>query len=357
MSPVPVPPAPRARSRGRRTATLLASAALLAGACGGAPAAAPAPAAADAAAPAAGAYPVSIEHKYGSTEITAEPQRIVLVGLNEQDALLALGTVPVGTSNFLDAPGGIHPWAQEALAGAPLPTLLDQTDGIPYEEVAALAPDLIVGLYSGLTQEDYDTLSGIAPVVAQPAGQEDYTISWQDTTLTLGRILGREQEAQTLVADTEGLFEAARAEHPEFAGQSAVMATVYEGYYFYAAGDPRGRLLTSLGFTVPTELEQFVSADGFGGTVPGEQVSLLDVDALVWLADSATEDTLRSDALYSTLGVVGEGREVLVQEGEDVNDAVSFVTPLSIPLILEDLAPRLAGAVDGDPATVTTAAA
>ena len=356
MSPVPVLPAPRSRSRGRRTATLLASAALLAGtaACGGAPAA---PAGADSAAPASGAYPVSIEHEYGSTEITAEPQRIVLVGLNEQDALLALGTVPVGTSNFLDAPGGIHPWAQEALAGAPLPTLLDQTDGIPYEEVAALAPDLIVGLYSGLTQEDYDTLAGIAPVVAQPAGQEDYTISWQDTTLTLGRILGKEQEAQTLVTDTEGLFEAARAEHPEFAGRSAVMATVYEGYYFYAAGDPRGRLLTSLGFTVPTELEQFVGADGFGGTVPGEQVSLLDADALVWLADSATEDTLRSDALYSTLGVVGEGREVLVQEGEEVNDAVSFVTPLSIPLILEDLAPRLAGAVDGDPATVTTAAA
>ena len=355
MSPVPVPPAPRARSRGRRTVTLLASVALLAAtaACGGAP---PVPAGADAAAP-AGAYPVTIEHRYGSTEITAAPQRIVLVGLNEQDALLALGTVPVGTSNFLDAPGGIHPWAQEALAGAPLPTLLDQTDGIPYEEVAALAPDLIVGLYSGLTQEDYDTLSGIAPVVAQPAGQDNYTISWQDTTLTLGRILGREEEAQTLVADTEGLFEAARAEHPEFAGQSAVMATVYEGYYFYAAGDPRGRLLTSLGFTVPTELEQFVGADGFGGTVPGERVSLLDVDALVWLADGATEDTLRSDALYSSLGVVDEGREVLVREGEDVNDAVSFVTPLSIPLILEDLAPRLAGAVDGDPATVTTAAA
>ena len=106
-----------------------------------------------------------------------------------------------------------------------------------------------------------------------------------------------------------------------------------------------------------TDVVRLVGADGFGGTVPGERVSLLDVDALVWLADSATEDTLRSDALYSTLGVVGEGREVLVREGEDVNDAVSFVTPLSIPLILQDLVPRLAGAVDGDPATVTTAAA
>lgn len=353
MSPLPVPPLPRTRSRGRRAATLLATAALLAGAaaCGGA-----APEPADPAAPAGGAYPVSIEHKYGSTEITAAPERIVLVGLNEQDALLALGTVPVGTSNFLDAPGGIFPWAEEALGGAPLPTLIDQTDGIPYEQVAALAPDLIIGLYSGLAQEDYDTLSGIAPTVAQPAGQEDYTISWQDTTTTLGRILGKEDEAAALVADTEAVFAQARDAHPEFAGRTAVMATLYEGYYFYGADDVRGRTLTSLGFTVPADLDRFVGADGFGGTVPGERVSLLDVDALVWLAEESTESSLRADALYSSLGVVSEGREVFVADSEDVYDAVSFVTPLSIPFVVENLVPRLSAAVDGDPATVAPAA-
>ncbi|MHA6779792.1 iron-siderophore ABC transporter substrate-binding protein [Pseudonocardia saturnea] len=297
---------------------------------------------------------MSIEHKYGSTEIAAEPQRIVLVGLNEQDAMLALGSVPVGTSNFLDAPGGIYPWAEEALGDAPLPTLLDQTDGIPYEEVAALDPDLIVGLYSGLTPEDYSTLTAIAPTVAQPAGQEDYTISWQGTTLTLGKILGKDAEARQLVADTEALFAQTREEHPEFAGQTAVMTTVFEGYYFYGEGDPRGRLLTSLGFTVPPTLAQYVSSDGFGGNVPGEQAAALDVGALVWLAEDSTEDVLRADALYSSLDVVSQGREVFVRKGEPVNDAVSFVTPLSIPLILDELVPRLATAVDGDPATATS---
>ncbi|QNG55734.1 iron-siderophore ABC transporter substrate-binding protein [Pseudonocardia petroleophila] len=347
---------PSPHRRALRVVPALASAALLAtvAACGGG---APAEPAADggAAAP-SGAYPVSIEHKYGTTEITAEPQRVVLVGLNEQDAMLALGSVPVGTSNFLDAPNGIHPWAQEALGDAEPPTLLDQTDGIPYEAVAALAPDLIVGLYSGLTQEDYDTLSGIAPTVAQPAGQEDFTISWQDTTLTLGRILGKQEQAEALVADTEALFTAAKAEHPEFAGRSAVMTTLYEGYYFYGEGDPRGRLLTSLGFVVPPTLASYISSDGFGGTVPGEQVAALDVDALVWLADGSTEAALRADALYSSLGVVSGGHEVFVTEGEPVNNAVSFVTPLSIPLILDNLVPRLAAAVDGDPATSTAAA-
>ena len=226
---------------------------------------------------------MTIEHKYGSTEITAEPQRVVLVGLNEQDALLALGKVPVATSNFLDVDGGIFPWAEAALGGAPKPVLLDQTDGIPYEKVAELTPDLIVGLYSGLTDEQYATLSKIAPVVAQPTGQKDYSVSWEDTTLTVGKILGKPAEAQKLVDDTEARFAQERSAHPEFAGKSGVGATFYEGYYFYGAEDPRGRLLGSLGFTVPPDLAQFIDSDGFGGTVPAERASVLDTDAIVWV--------------------------------------------------------------------------
>ena len=50
-----------------------------------------------AAAPAAepSAFPVTIEHKYGSTTIEEAPKRIVVAGLREQDSLLALGVVPV----------------------------------------------------------------------------------------------------------------------------------------------------------------------------------------------------------------------------------------------------------------------
>src|SRR5262245_63429953 len=40
------------------------------------------------------AFPVTIEHKYGSTTIEEEPERVAVVGLTEQDALLALGVVP-----------------------------------------------------------------------------------------------------------------------------------------------------------------------------------------------------------------------------------------------------------------------
>src|SRR5690349_18320733 len=56
----------------------------------------------------ASAYPVTIEHKYGSTTITEFPERIVLVGLTEQDALLALGVVPVATREWYgERPGAV----------------------------------------------------------------------------------------------------------------------------------------------------------------------------------------------------------------------------------------------------------
>src|SRR5688572_5656079 len=58
------------------------------------------------------AYPVTIDHKYGSTTISEFPERIVLVGLTEQDALLALGVVPVATREWYgERPGAIFEWA------------------------------------------------------------------------------------------------------------------------------------------------------------------------------------------------------------------------------------------------------
>jgi iron complex transport system substrate-binding protein len=66
----------------------------------------------------------------------------VTVGLNEQDAFLALGVAPVGVTDWMGFENGIGPWAQEAAkaAGDP-PELLTNTDGIRFEKIAALRPD------------------------------------------------------------------------------------------------------------------------------------------------------------------------------------------------------------------------
>src|SRR5262245_4842552 len=70
-------------------------------------------AAAPAATTAAAAFPVTIDHKYGSTTIPSEPQRVVSVGFVDQDTILALGVKPVGIRDWYgDQPNAVWPWAQ-----------------------------------------------------------------------------------------------------------------------------------------------------------------------------------------------------------------------------------------------------
>lgn len=303
---------------------------------------------------AASAFSATLTHKYGSTTITTKPKRIVTVGLVEQDALLALGIVPVATTEWFGGyPGAIGPWAKPRLGSAPVPQVLKDTGSGPQmEKIAALRPDLILALYSGLTQEQYTTLSKIAPTVAQPKEHIDYGISWQEVTKRVGVAVGETAKADALVKQVEDRFAAVRKEHPEFAGQTGLMATVYEGYFVFGSQDPRSRLLAALGFKLPADLDQAIG-DKFGANISRERLDLLDTGALIWSVTNVDKDTatLRGDSVYKGLKVVKEGREVFVKEGTDDGNAVSFITVLSLPYVLDALVPRLAAAVDGNPAT------
>lgn len=308
---------------------------------------APAP---TAAASSANAFPITIAHKYGSTEIAAKPERVVTVGLLEQDALLALGVTPVGTTEWFGGhPGAIWPWAQTKLRGA-APELVGDAQTANYEKISALKPDVIIALYSGLTQEQYGLLAQIAPTVAQPAAYADYGIPWQELTKTVGTIVGQAEAADALVAGVEARFAQARAEHPEFAGATALVATPYEGIWVYGPQDVRGRLLTSLGFKLPDELEA-VTGTKFGGNLSLERSDLLDVDAIIWLDPQDAQAAL-GGPLYASLAVHTQGREVMLDsDSSPLGGATSFVTALSLPYLLDNLVPMLASAVDGDPAT------
>jgi iron complex transport system substrate-binding protein len=336
-----------------RTLVIAFLSALLLTACGSVDESGSSPTSSGAAGVEAGALPVTIEHRYGSTTIEKPPQRVVVAGLREQDALLALGVVPVGTTEWYgEHEGAIFPWAEEALGDAPRPEKLDFTDGLEFERIAGLRPDLIVAVYSGLTKKDYETLSKIAPTIAQPPGQVDWGSSWQDEILTVGRAVGKPKEAEKLRDEAEARLQAAAEENPDFEGQTAAVATPYQGIWVYGPQDARSRLLTDLGFTFPEELED-VGGDDFGGQLSSEKLDLLDVGALVWFANPGPAEKVRDNKVYKRLTVSTEGRDVFLPENGELYEATSFISVLSIPLLVDELVPKLAAAADGDPATAT----
>jgi iron complex transport system substrate-binding protein len=295
---------------------------------------------------AAATFPVTIGHKYGSTTIDARPERIVTVGLTDHDALLALDIVPVGTSEWFGGyPGSVWPWAQHKL-GDQIPEAVGG-DSINFEKIAALQPDLILALFSGVTQEEYDLLAQIAPTVAQPADYVDYGVPWQELTVTVGKAVGKQAEAEAMVADVEAKFAEVRAAHPEFEGATSVVATPYQGIWVYGPQDVRGRFLTLLGFTLPEGLAEITGAE-FGGNLSMERADLLDVDVIIWLDPEDAEGEL-GGPVYQSLPVHTEGREVFLDSYSDpVGGATSFVSVLSLPFLLDELVPQLASAIEGD---------
>lgn len=289
----------------------------------------------------------TVTHKFGTTQVPEDPQRVVAVGYTDQDAILALGVTPVAVGDF----GGGYdwrkrPWAQEALKGAQPEVVSDQQ--INFEAVAAQRPDLIIGINAGLKQADYDKLSRIAPTVAQSGDHIDFGMPWDEQTLLVGQALGREAEAEKVVADVKAQFEAFRAEHPQFDGQTAILAYGGpDGYGAYATGDTRSRFLSDLGFVTPKEVDK-LAGDAFYAQFSQEQFRLMDQDVVVMYG--AQEDIL-ANPVFKRLDAVKEDRVIYLDLKDQMAGALGFASALSLPWLLEHAEAQLTAAADGKTAT------
>jgi ABC-type Fe3+-hydroxamate transport system substrate-binding protein len=292
----------------------------------------------EAAAPGPG---VTVPHKFGETVVPAQPQRVVSLGYTEQDAILAFGVVPVAVRYaFGSQDDAVFPWA-DAAAGDARPVILPR-EGIDFEQVAALQPDLIMAVTAGLDQQQYDTLSRIAPTVVQPAEYVDFGTPWQVQTRVTGQALGQPERAEELVRQVEARFAGTKAAHPELAGRTLVLSgPMYDGSYsFHATDDTRTRFFGALGMVVPPELDA-AAGDSFYGTVSRENAGMLNADVLVWQAGSPQERAeIESDPILAALPVVRQGR-ALFMDGTDY-DALQFSSVLSLPYLLDEFVPRLA---------------
>ena len=189
---------------------------------------------------------------------------------------------------------------------------------------------------------DYDKLSKIAPTVATPAGYPDWGTPWQVATRQVGAALGKPAEAKRLVADAEALFAKAKADHPSFAGKRVLLTAPGTNGQLsvFAPTDTRGRFVSSLGFSTPDEIAK-VTGKEFYAYISAERMDLVDVDALVVMADDpATRKDLEKQAAFKNLDVVKDGRTIMIDD-LDLSMALSASSVLSIPYALDRLVPRL----------------
>jgi iron complex transport system substrate-binding protein len=157
---------------------------------------------------------VAISHKFGETEVPENPTRVVTVGWNDQDFVLALGVVPIVTRAWFDSYDN-YPWVQEATGGKGVETL--SGGGIQYEDIAAAEPDVIFAIYETIDRATYDRLSQIAPTVIQSGEYPDEETPWHEQLLRTGKALGKDRRTAVTTSSARAT-RAARCSTPSASG-------------------------------------------------------------------------------------------------------------------------------------------
>ncbi|MFC4224470.1 iron-siderophore ABC transporter substrate-binding protein [Lysinibacter cavernae] len=296
-----------------------------------------------------GAFPVTIEHAFGETVIPSEPKRVVAWGWGSADAALALDVVPVAIpfQSYGGNSDGVLPWIEEKLdsLGADTPTVLPDTTEAPVEEILAAKPDLILATYSGLTKDEYDLLSAIAPVVAYPG--EPWATPWRDLITTTGEALGKHHEAVKVVEDIDAQVAAQAAKHPEFEGVTIAQVWDFSGkFYVHTPADPRVEFTEDLGFKTATSVTELDTGEStFFYTLSHEKLDSLTSDLLISYADTQEDsDAFLASSPAQAMSQVTENRVAQVV-GKDFIASVSPPTALSLTWGLDNYVDILAQAV------------
>ncbi|MEN2738257.1 iron-siderophore ABC transporter substrate-binding protein [Microbacterium sp. X-17] len=239
-------------------------------------------------------FPITITHAMGETTIPERPQRVVALDSSYVDATLLLGADLVGYAQYRQDP--THPFApylgdvSAATADAVNVGTVAEPD---LEKILALKPDLIIS--AKVRQEAlYPQLAKIAPTVFSVSTGP----TWKENVVLLGTALGKQSEAEGIVAAYEKRAAAVGAEilaqRPDltysllrFAGEDTAR--------LYASDSFIGEIMADMGLPRPasapdTTASIFVS-------LSAEQILQADAGLVLvstWQPDGAEGDASRA---------------------------------------------------------------
>jgi iron complex transport system substrate-binding protein len=168
------------------------------------------------------AFPLTIKHEAGTLELAAPARRVVVLEYSFLDTLLALGLKPVGAAiGTQGCDRGPAPYLKPLLGGV---NSIGARAQPSLEAILAARPDLI--LADAFVHKDLlPQLQRIAPTAAFQSRRGSYDDLMQQV-LWIGRMVGKEALARTLVADQERLLAKARSfADPRAPGLVAAVAT------------------------------------------------------------------------------------------------------------------------------------
>ncbi|MEP7762642.1 ABC transporter substrate-binding protein [Sanguibacter sp. 25GB23B1] len=294
------------------------------------------------------AFPVTIEHALGETVIEEAPTSVATVSWANQDAAIALGVVPVTMpfSTYGGDENGYLPWTLEALEtlGDERPALYSDVDGVPYDELELAGPDIILGTYSGMTEDEYSQLSKIAPTIAYP--EAAWGTDWIQQLDVTGRALGLEDEAAALKTEIEDGIATAVESAPEIEGKTfaylSFSSTDPSVVTYYTPADSRVEFVESLGLeSAPSIVELAEGNDYFYGEISAELADTIDADIVFAYVDNAEHlAAVQADPLLGAIPAIASGAVVMLDDPTFIL-STSAPSPLSIPWAVDQYVPLI----------------
>lgn len=289
-------------------------------------------------------YPITIEHAFGETIIESKPESVVTVQWGNHDVALALGVVPTGFSaaNFgVQDDSGLLPWTTEKLTelGVTDPNVFQDTDGLDFEAISDAKPNVILAAYSGITQEDYDLLSQIAPVVAYP--DAPWVTTWREQVSFNATGMGMEAEGEQLIKDVEEMVNDKLSEYPQIKDKKVVWvnfsAQDMSKLHIYTPVDSRVSFLHELGMVYPEAVtEQITDPTSYSLNLSAENAeALYDADLLIGYGDDELYQAIKADPLLDKIPAIERGSVAFI-ESDTPLVAAGTPNPLSISYTIDE---------------------
>ncbi len=289
----------------------------------------------------AGGGSVTITHLFGQTVVKEPPKRVVSAGYTEQDDLLAVGVVPIAVTNwFGDQPFAVWPWAQPKLGGAQ-PVVLNLDNGIPVDQIAGLKPDLIVAVNAGLDADTYQKLSAIAPTIAQSDGDAFFE-PWKEQASAVGQAVFKADQMKSLIDGVDKQFTDVSQKNPQWKGKKALLmeGTLWRGTVVATLAGWRTDFLNQMGLVIADGIKPF--GTDHRAIIPRDQIkTVLDsADVLIWTTESPDDQKalLADPDVAGSLATAGN-RNIFTTK--DQAGAIAFASPLSYPVIADQLPPMI----------------
>lgn len=275
-----------------------------------------------------GTWPRSIVDGAGN-EIVLEkqPNRITLLHIVYMEHLLALDTHPtaaaignaLGETEGLDKSELFAPYLKDVDM-----ELVGNSRDLNLEAVLESNPDLLLTFHNPAGLQAYDQLVEIAPVV-----QLDYTSTWQEQLLMIGKILGKEQLAEKRITETEEKIADAKEKLGQHKDKTFALFRT-DGKNFIAQGN--SKYYDTFGITKP---KGFPDTAKPGDTTSLEGVSEMNPDYIVFQHNydmsKSFVDSLESSPVWKSMDAVKNGRIYYFDEN------MNSYGPLTLKLAAEKL--------------------